>query len=91
MRRSLDLGVEAKLLEDVAHDLREGGDISLQIGRNVVLVAKQFRQVQSRRVVELEFGNPQEERLGVDAKALSCGFLLENSLLGGGEHAVQAA
>ena len=86
-----DLRVEGEPLHDVAHVGREAGDVGVQVGRDVVGVVQQGRQVELGQVVERASGNLVQAELDDRGRfALQRGVCGEDLRLGAGEQAIEA-
>ena len=89
--QALDLGLEFKVLEDVAHLGREALDVAEQVLRGVRGIAQQLLQVQRRLVEERQAGLALEKGCRVDAQLLLGGQLGEHSIFGRVQHAIETA
>ena len=83
--------VEVELLEHLAHVGAEPGDVVAQVLRDVGGVGEQLPEVVARRVVEGEPRGAPELRVEVVELALEPGLDGQHLLLGGRQHAVEAA
>ena len=67
----VDLRVEIKVLEDVAHCRRERLHVGAQVFSDIVLIPPELLQIEGRGVVEKLSRFPQEERLGIEPRRLT--------------------
>jgi hypothetical protein len=87
----VDLGGEVELVEHVAGRSGEAGDVVLEVVGQVVRGGDQRGEVEPGGVVELLAGLLLEDRVEVVVPARQLRGPVEHGLLGGLEHAVQAA
>ncbi len=82
---------ELEPLEDVSDVGREGLDVAVEVGRDVVLIAEQLLQVQLGGVVEGLPRLAQQEGFRVHPLRLPGRQFCQHSVLGRPQHAIEAA
>ena len=88
---AVDLRVEIKLLEDVAHRWRKPMHIRAQVRAQVVLIAHEFLQIQRRCVVEVMLRRFVQHDLGAKFLLLAALRFFKHRVLRRREHAVKPA